>query len=378
MRRRIAGLEDEAVALSMTESAAARYRIERGLLRAAAEDGTAATEAERAEIEKLADAYQQANDAISYREVERSIREQTDALEQQAATFNMTEGAAARYRVEQQLLAAAAADGTEATREERQAIAELAGAYEAANDNLIRMQEDAARTAEITNFLRDSTYSFVSDLQDGLQAGEGFWDSFANAAENALNRINDKLLNEVLDSLFQVGAAGRGGAGSGTGFGGLLVNLFGGLFGGGGGSLATASVGVGGLYASGGVFGPAGVTAFARGGVVSEPTVFPFRQGIGLMGEAGEEAIMPLRRDRSGNLGVIAGGSASGAQPNVYVNVVTPPGHTADVKQSQTAGGTGIDVVIERVVTEKLSNPNSAIRRAGNRFGSFPEQMKGR
>ena len=54
-------------------------------------------------------------------------------------------------------------------------------------------------------------------------------------------------------------------------------------------------------YALGGAFlGGREVTAFANGGVVSQPTYF----NMGLMGEAGPEAIMPLARGRNGRLGV--------------------------------------------------------------------------
>jgi hypothetical protein len=58
--------------------------------------------------------------------------------------------------------------------------------------------------------------------------------------------------------------------------------------------------------ARGNVFGPGGAQPFARGGVVTRPTLFPFAGGVGLMGEAGAEAIMPLRRHSSGRLGVEA------------------------------------------------------------------------
>lgn len=58
--------------------------------------------------------------------------------------------------------------------------------------------------------------------------------------------------------------------------------------------------------------GAEGYTGFASGGVVNSPTVFSQPGSIqqGLMGEAGPEAIMPLGRDSSGNLGVVASGMA--------------------------------------------------------------------
>ncbi|MFO1286795.1 MAG: hypothetical protein U1F49_09825 [Rubrivivax sp.] len=74
--------------------------------------------------------------------------------------------------------------------------------------------------------------------------------------------------------------------------------------------------------ALGGVYSSAGRLAFAAGGVVTGPTNFRFAQGgalrKGLMGEAGPEAIMPLRRAADGSLGVIAQGG-SGATYNITV-----------------------------------------------------------
>ncbi len=69
-----------------------------------------------------------------------------------------------------------------------------------------------------------------------------------------------------------------------------------------------------------------GVVPFARGGIVNKPTLFPFAKGIGLMGEAGAEAIMPLKRGPSGRLGV----EASGGGTSVVVNV--------DAKGTQVQG----------------------------------------
>lgn len=74
-------------------------------------------------------------------------------------------------------------------------------------------------------------------------------------------------------------------------------------------------------FAEGGSFAQGRVMPFAKGGVVSGPTTFPMRGGIGLMGEAGPEAIMPLARGADGRLGVQTQG---GRAINVTMNVSTP------------------------------------------------------
>jgi len=54
-----------------------------------------------------------------------------------------------------------------------------------------------------------------------------------------------------------------------------------------------------------------GVTAFAKGGVIASPSYFPVGQGLGVAGEAGAEAIMPLSRGSDGRLGVAGGGAVT-------------------------------------------------------------------
>lgn len=55
---------------------------------------------------------------------------------------------------------------------------------------------------------------------------------------------------------------------------------------------------------------PALVKPFAKGGVIAAPTYFPMGGAMGLMGERGAEAIMPLARGPDGRLGVAGGGGA--------------------------------------------------------------------
>lgn len=67
-----------------------------------------------------------------------------------------------------------------------------------------------------------------------------------------------------------------------------------------------------------------GLQTFATGGVVTTPTFFNTRSGKGLMGEAGPEAIMPLKRDSQGRLGVSASTSSTvNYAPSFNINMTT-------------------------------------------------------
>lgn len=64
------------------------------------------------------------------------------------------------------------------------------------------------------------------------------------------------------------------------------------------------------------------IKPFAAGGVIGTPSYFPLSSGgIGLAGEAGPEAIMPLSRGADGKLGVAAAGS--GGASHITVNIAT-------------------------------------------------------
>ena len=73
------------------------------------------------------------------------------------------------------------------------------------------------------------------------------------------------------------------------------------------------------MLADGGAFsGGSQIQAYANGGVVGGPTTFPMAGGkTGLMGEAGPEAIMPLKRGANGKLGVQMEGGGGGDVINI-------------------------------------------------------------
>ena len=174
-------------------------------------------------------------------------------------------------------------------------------AWEEAAEAVRKAQEKAREMAE--GLAQDIT----GPIKEALTSGEFTWESFASAisriAQNLATRLIDLAFKPIENAL--INAFSGGGAGGGGGF---LASLFG--------------------FARGGVFaGGQELTAFARGGVVNRPTVFPFARGIGLMGEAGPEAILPLRRGRGGRLGVEMNGdgaSPAASMSTRIINVLDP------------------------------------------------------
>ena len=117
--------------------------------------------------------------------------------------------------------------------------------------------------------------------------------------------------------------------------------------------LGTTSAGVSiteGGFAKGGAFRN-GVQFFAQGGIVNSPTAFGMSGGIGVMGEAGSEAIMPLSRTASGDLGVKASTSP------VIVNIVNQNNSEIEQKESTDSSGNKVlDVIIKTKVQESFTN----------------------
>ena len=78
------------------------------------------------------------------------------------------------------------------------------------------------------------------------------------------------------------------------------------------------------------------IVPYAKGGLITRPQLFPLSNGAALAGEAGVEAIMPLRRGRDGKLGVEASGGNIG---NITVNVdASGSSVEGDTNQSQELG----------------------------------------
>ena len=102
-------------------------------------------------------------------------------------------------------------------------------------------------------------------------------------------------------------------------------------------------------FADGGVIAKNKIVPFAYGGIVNKPTLFPMANGAGLMGEAGPEAIMPLRRGRDGKLGV----EASGGVGNVVVNVDASGSRVQGDQPNAKALGSAIGAAVQAEIVRQ-------------------------
>lgn len=127
--------------------------------------------------------------------------------------------------------------------------------------------------------------------------------------------------------------------------------------------------------AKGGVYGDAGYTAFAKGGaftnsIVDRPTFFKFARGggfgTGLMGEAGPEAIMPLKRGSDGTLGVSVS-SQNGFVMQVVINNYSSEKITAKEKTDMD-GQRKLEITVGAMINQHISG-GKADKALGSRYG---------
>lgn len=311
--QQIASLEQQRGAIGLTGAALAAYTYEQTELNKALAAHITLTDADKHRIHADATtvgaktygntvANSAAANDKSNTETMRQLGVERDAL-------NLTGQALISYNYQQGLINQALNAGVALKDIDIEKTRQQADAYAAQRDAIDKQRQALADAREVTK-------GFFSDFINGARDGANIFAAFGNAAVNALNKIIDKLLdkglNSMLDKLFSGGSGG---------------GLLGSILGGSGTSRAAAfqatykpDYGIGvspGAFAKGGAFDQA--QRFANGGaftnsVVTSPTLFRFANGaqLGEMGEAGPEAIMPLKRGPNGSLGVqVHGGGKS-------------------------------------------------------------------
>lgn len=245
---------------------------------------------------------------------------------------------------------------------------------------LTEKERQAARVKESVLTTEQKLNNQLALLDDLLDAGLLTWDEYSRAAAgaaNALDKIPDKT-DHISDRLKQIEMAVHG---FGRTFENALIDAakggqdafrnmtqailediarivlrtqviapvvkgltagLGSMFGG----------GFGGGYADGDAFQGGRVIPFAKGGVVDGPTLFPMFGGkTGLMGEAGPEAIMPLKRTPDGKLGVVAQGGG-GVHISVYQTIDARGQGEQAANNIRNSSREMADLIINTVVTD--------------------------
>lgn len=217
------------------------------------------------------------------------------------------------------------------------------------------IQEGATSYIESIGTMRDATAQLtqvgIKGLEDQIfslatTGKANFRDFAADILKQTTRMIIQQMILRVI--MQAIGAIGGGGGGG-------LSNLS---------APATINNPLGVLNANGNAFAKNGIVPYAMGGVVGTPTLFKFANGgamrTGIMGEAGPEAIIPLKRGRDGKLGVSGG---SGTAP-VTVNV------SVDASGSQVQGNSGQGEALGRAIAQAVQAELVKQKRSGGLLAS--------
>jgi phage-related minor tail protein len=207
-------------------------------------------------------------------------------------------------------------------------LAQLANTQGDVADSANKMKDASDGTGQVLTALQTAaTNLFDQGFKNGKQVLEAFVKQLANIVFQIA--VVEPMIKKLRDAMGGLSSGGGGG-----GFGGLLGSLLGGI-----------------KFAHGAQFAFAPGLAAYSNSIVTRPTVFPFAQGgqFGLMGERGAEAIMPLKRDARGDLGV------GGAPITVNISNNAP----VDVNVNERTTPTGdrqLDIIIEQKMNRAIAN----------------------
>jgi hypothetical protein len=212
---------------------------------------------------------------------------------------------------------------------------------------------------ELDRLANNAGFGVAKGIRGYLEGIGSLADSVANVTKNVLQGLEDKLVefvttgkanfkdfaNEIIKQLIRIAIQQA-----------ILKPLLQGI-----GSLfapaAAPAATAGTTFAANGMIAANGIQPFAMGGVVTSPTLFKFANGgtmrNGLMGEAGPEAIIPLRRGADGKLGVAGGGGST------TINV------SVDAKGTNMQGDAGKGSQLARVVAAAVQTELIKQKRPG-------------
>ncbi|MDN6088193.1 MAG: phage tail tape measure protein [Enterobacterales bacterium] len=212
---------------------------------------------------------------------------------------------------------------------------------------------------------RERTTNILTGLLTRTQTfKEGMINLFSTLTQTLIQNLVDMaaqalITNTILSSIMGIGSSFVGGAASSSA----------------GATGATGGMGMGTGWqnyvpnAKGGVYSSPSLSAFS-GQIVDRPTTFAFAKGAGLMGEAGPEAIMPLKRGADGSLGVRMVGAnqqAVSAAPQVTINIDSSGNTATQASVGYEQFGADIGRYVDqryRTLRDRDLRPGGTIQRA--------------
>lgn len=230
-------------------------------------------------------------------------------------------------QVRQRLLSSGIAEGTAAWEDFRM---EMLRVMEAQDSVMYGIKEGFQSIRADANDFASSTAGMVEDVYNGV--GDALV-GFIKTRKLDLKSLFDTMIEDVTRFSYKLATSG-------------LMNFM-------GGGSATNQSGLGGFL--GNLF--KAPTLYAKGDVFNSPTAFQYGNGkMGVMGEDGPEAVVPLRRGRDGKLG-IAGGGSSGARITNTVNNYSSQSTARTQAKDDGNGGIDIVTIIEDVTLKTMSGP---------------------
>ena len=257
-----------------------------------------------AEAEMLKVVYARLLDTTDARKAEGKASEQTfdriqsglEQMEKEIAqrqllvdSVGMTEDQYSRASEKAQIMAEATALSANASDEQRVKI-------DAARDSLLALVDATAEAAVSMELIQTGQNAFVDMFSDIITGSASAADAFEAFASRMMAAMTELILKRA-----------------------LMNALFGGFTGGGASTQSGTSLPYGGTVdARGAMFDGSG-RHFAQGAVFGQTTPITYPGGHGVIAEAGSpEAVMPLKRDSKGNLGVRMTGGSGGQTVNNY------------------------------------------------------------
>tara|TARA_A100001391_G_scaffold50885_1_gene30946 strand:- start:26954 stop:29257 length:2304 start_codon:yes stop_codon:yes gene_type:complete len=297
-----------------------------------------AAEERRSELARL-NRPSRSDEVSAYERVTKSIEEKIDALHIEQVAMGLGEEAALRFVTAMEMVRAAEEDGVVVTAALLAEINALAGEFAAAEGVAGRFADDAFDLAEeLEDAFEGVGSGIVKAMREGGDVAGNVFDMLIDKAWDFAAAWADSVISDGIGALISMVIPSAGGTAS------IVPN------------------------ANGNVFGGDTLDAH-RNQIVSSPTFFAFAKGaaLGVMGEAGEEAIMPLARNSSGQLGVhVANGNQANdnwrTQFNFEQNITPPSGFEMRSREEDTPGGKRQEIWFEEVVAGAISRPGPAQR----------------